>query len=682
MNTNRLINESSPYLLQHAHNPVDWYPWGEEALQKASKEDKPILISIGYSSCHWCHVMEKESFEDENTARIMNDHFINIKIDREERPDLDQIYMDAVQAMTGSGGWPLNVFLTPEGKPFYGGTYFPPQPAYNRPSWSDLLLSVANAFENKRTEVNVQADNLTKHLEQANIFGFDNTEMEDQVFKGQNTEKLFENILQSSDREWGGFGKAPKFPQWYAILYLLRYHHVSGNKDALKQALLSIDKMIDGGIYDQVGGGIARYATDDKWLVPHFEKMLYDNALFIVVVSEAFQLTRKQRYKEVIEETLQFVLRELSSAEGGFYSSLDADSEGVEGKYYVWSFDEIKGLLGIDSHIFCEYYNVTQQGNWEGKNILHVKESMENFSLSKGLKTGELQHTLVKCRKKLLEERNKRIHPKTDDKIILGWNALMNMACSKAFEATGNEDFRRMATRNMEFLFDKFSIEGRDDFWHTWKNESGKIPAFLDDYSFLISALIHLQTISAQNEWLIRAKGLSTYVIENFSDETNTFFFYTKESQADIIVRKKEIFDGAVPSGNSMMTQNLYQLSILFEEEEWKQRCIKMITGLVKEITGYPVSFGLWSCLFLEIVSGTNEIVITGRNSKDQHRQLLKYYLPHSLIITSGNQDSDFPSLAGRSSLDETLIYLCRNFSCQPPVKTAKELISLIDSSQ
>ena len=362
--TNKLINETSPYLLQHAHNPVDWHPWNNEALDLAKRENKPILVSIGYSACHWCHVMERESFEDETTARLMNDRFINIKIDREERPDLDHIYMDAVQAMTGSGGWPLNVFLTPEGKPFYGGTYFPPRKAFNRPSWQEVLTGVHEAFTQKRGEIDSQAENLTEHLVQANSFGMSSGQSD--LFTTEKTKEAFDNIMKNADKEWGGFGRAPKFPQSFVIQYLLRFSYVNENKEALQQSLLSIEKMIDGGIYDQVGGGFARYSTDKEWLVPHFEKMLYDNALLISVLSEAYQLTKKERYRDIIGETIDFIQRELKHPQGGFYAALDADSEGEEGRFYICNYYEVAEILGDDGALFCEFFDITSAGNWEG----------------------------------------------------------------------------------------------------------------------------------------------------------------------------------------------------------------------------------------------------------------------------------------------------------------------------
>jgi uncharacterized protein YyaL (SSP411 family) len=679
IHTNRLINETSPYLLQHAHNPVDWFPWGEEALQKAKKENKPILLSIGYSSCHWCHVMERESFEDDAIARIMNENFINIKIDREERPDLDSIYMDAVQLMTGSGGWPLNVFLTPDGKPFFGGTYFPPKHAYNRLSWQEILQSVSLAFKQKRNIIETQAKNLSEKIIQAGFHESNGDISSDNLFNKENVEKIIDIILKSADKEWGGFGNAPKFPQSLSLLCLLRFYHESGNKDAGKHALLSLDKMIGGGIYDQIGGGFARYATDDKWLVPHFEKMLYDNALLIIVLSEAFQLTGKQRYKEVIEETMQFIHRELYFKEGGFYCAVDADSEGEEGKYYVWDYKEVKSLLGKDAEIFSEYFDIRPQGNWEEKNILRVKEPSERFVIRKGIEEKSLGKLLISCKKKLFDERTKRTPPKTDDKIILGLNALMNIACSRAFIATGTEFYRQAAVKSMNFILEKFSAGKNEGFYHSWKNGLGKLPAFLDDYAFLIRALLELQRVTADNDWLLKAKELTNFILQNFSDQDSGLFFYTNKSQADVIVRKKEIYDEAQPSGNSMMAYNLYHLSVFFGQDTWRDRSYNMITSVSKMMLKYPVSFGLWACLFQELIAGTDEIVITGKNAADHHKQVLKYYNPASIIISSGKSDIDFPLLADKPLKNEVLIYLCRNFSCLPPVKTTNELISLIN---
>ncbi len=710
--TNHLIHETSPYLLQHAHNPVNWYPWCDEALNKAKEENKPVLVSIGYSACHWCHVMERESFEDEATAKIMNENFVNIKIDREERPDLDHIYMDAVQAMTGSGGWPLNVFLTTEAKPFYGGTYFPPTRAFNRPSWQETLFGVMQAFRERRHEIDAQADNLTQHLLTTNDFGSQKL-TEEEIFSTDKLDEAAQNIMKSADKEWGGFGKAPKFPQAFVIQFLLRYsycqkffkipesskapsppgvpdsakgagegkEHNSEGEAALQQALLSLDKMIDGGIYDQVAGGFARYSTDTEWLAPHFEKMLYDNALLTSVLSEAYQLTKNERYREVIEETIEFLQRELLHPENSFYAALDADSEGVEGKFYVWSWKEVQELLGANADLFCEYYDVTKKGNWEETNILRVKKSMEKFAEEKNIPVAEFKKIIEKGKKQLLEQRNKRIRPLLDDKIILGWNALMNTGLCKAFAATGNKSYRQLAIDNMQFLLGKFSAKDTNEFYHTWKNERAKYPAFLDDYAFLIQALIHLQDITAEKKWLIKAKSIAEYVIEYFSETGTSFFFYTNTGQQDVIIRKKELYDGAVPSGNSVMAYNLFHLSILFDKKDWKERSLNMLSSLGSAITRYPTSFGIWTCLLQEVISGTNEIAIVGQVSENLHQELLKHYIPHRVVMMSYDPDPEFPLLTGKPATNPPSVYLCRNYTCLPPVFSVNDLISLINKA-
>ena len=675
--TNKLIDETSPYLLQHAHNPVNWFPWGDEALDKAKKENKPILVSIGYSACHWCHVMERESFEDEETARLMNEHFVNIKIDREERPDLDHIYMDAVQAMTESGGWPLNVFLTPATKPFYGGTYFPPKRAFNRPSWQEVLLGVAEAFTQRRNEIEAQAENLTEHLLQSNAFGI-SSQGEKNVFKKEKVNEAFENIMKNADKKWGGFGKAPKFPQSFVIQYLLRFFYATENKEALEQALLSIDRMIDGGIYDQVGGGFARYSTDTEWLVPHFEKMLYDNALLVSVISEAYQITNDKRYKEVIEETIQFVQRELMYLEGGFYAALDADSEGEEGKFYVWEHAEVIELLKEDGVNFCDFFDITPDGNWEEKNILQRKTKEEIFCREKNISLGELQRIVQKGKRVLLEKRNKRIRPQTDDKILLGWNALMNTALSKAFAATGNESFKKLAIDNMDFLLSRVAENGTVDFFHSWKNNIAKQPAFLDDYAFLIQALIQLQEITGDTNYLERAKNIAEHVLENFNDSASDFFFYTNSNQKDVIVRKKEVYDGAQPSGNAIMADNLNKLGLYFDESRWKEKSVQMISSLFNAIVRYPTSFGSWVCNLLQISVGINEIVVISEEPQRILTQVLKEYIPHKVIMSANEGSNSFPLLSGKEKNTEATLYLCRDYTCENPVSSISALIDLI----
>lgn len=684
--TNHLIHETSPYLLQHAHNPVQWYPWGAQALEKAKKENKPILVSIGYSACHWCHVMERESFEDEETARVMNEHFINIKIDREERPDLDHIYMDAVQAMTGHGGWPLNVFLTPDLKPFYGGTYFPPKPVSNRPSWQQVLSGVSNAFNERRDEVDQQAANLTQHILQSNAFGIKGEGETD--YSIEKTTEIRENIMKMADREWGGFGQAPKFPQTFTIQFLLRNAFANRlNSDdtrddaGLQQALLSLDKMIAGGIYDQIGGGFARYSTDAEWLAPHFEKMLYDNALLIAVLSEAYLLTRKERYKEVIKETMEFIQREMMHSSKGFYAALDADSEGEEGKFYVWDAEELKRISGSSYQRIASYFDISEKGNWEHKNILRVLKPIDEFIAEHALDRETFLGELEENKKLLLEIRNKRIRPGLDDKIILGWNALMNTATSKAFEATGEEAYRQLAIDNMRFILEKFSARDTGRMMHTWKNEEAKYPAFLDDYAFLIQALIHLQEITGDQEWLKKAGELTTLVIDEFDEVETGYFFYTGKDQQDVIVRKKEVYDGAVPSGNSVMAYNLYRLSILFDRPEWKEKSRHMVEGLLQVIIKYPTSFGVWGSLYQEMTMGTYEIAVTGKNAGNVIKQVLNEYIPHRVFMAS-EVASEWPMLSGKTLGERTSIWLCEQYRCNAPVGSVDELITLINKPE
>jgi uncharacterized protein YyaL (SSP411 family) len=681
--SNHLATESSPYLLQHAHNPVDWFPWGEEALTIARDENKPILISIGYSACHWCHVMEKESFEDEETAAIMNAGFINIKIDREERPDLDHIYMDAVQAMTGSGGWPLNVFLTPQGKPFYGGTYFPKQRAYNRPSWKEILRSISISFKEKREEIDLQSENLTGHLLKSNSFGlqFDHSssQAEEKDFTKVNLDLIFSNIMQQADTLDGGFGAAPKFPQTFVIQYLLHYHYFTNEDRALRQACLSLDKMIFGGIYDQIGGGFSRYATDSIWLVPHFEKMLYDNALLITVLSEAYQLTGYSRYLKAIQETMNFIKRELSGPAGGFYSALDADSEGVEGKFYVWERSEIEAVLGEDAAIFCAYMDVTRSGNWEGKNIFNIKLNVSEFAQNNNIDAENLALKIGVLSAKLLNHRNKRIRPQTDDKILLSWNALMISACCKAYAASGHEEYRAIAVRNMEFILTHFKGTGISNFHHSFKDNQAKFPGFLDDYALLIAAMIQLQEITGDSQYLRQAKEITGWVIENFSEKETGFFFFTHKDQRDLIFRKKEIYDGAVPSGNAIMAFNMIYLSTLFDLPAWKTIAISNCRALTAMITKYPSSFGIWATLLQAITYTIPEIVVLGAEPEKVCKEFLSNFIPYRVFQSATSANDEFPLLRDKPLSLKPQLFLCQNYTCQTPVTEVNELILLLN---
>ena len=686
--TNKLASETSPYLLQHAHNPVDWYPWGEEALELAKQEDKPVLVSIGYSACHWCHVMERESFENEETARIMNENFINIKIDREERPDIDHIYMDAVQAMTGSGGWPLNVFLMPDGRPFFGGTYFPPAPAYNRSSWPQTLLAVKQAFTERRTEIESQAENLTQHIKSTNQF--EGIEFAQNISAtSQNLNQIAENVLKQADIQWGGFGRAPKFPQTFTIVFLLRHHHFTGDQRCLDHALLSLNKMIEGGIYDQLGGGFARYSTDEKWLAPHFEKMLYDNALLINVLSEAYQITKNEMYAATIRQTIDWLHREMMSDEGGFLSALDADSEGVEGKFYTWSKNEIEQLLGEDSELYCQFYGITDNGNWEHTNILWVTKSLNSFvqeiadkeqtDLQESKK--QARESIISSNKKLFEERNKRFRPGTDDKILLSWNALMITALCKAYAALGDKFFKELAVKNMDFLEKKLKDPSKERWLHTYKNGIAKVSAFLEDYAFLVQAYIHLQEVTGQSSYLLKAKEITQFIVQNFKEGDEPFFYFTHKKQDDVIVRKKEVYDGATPSGNSIMALNLLYLAKIFDEPGWAKMAERMICGLEQSIIKHPTSFGNWASGLQWLIEPINEIAIIGNNAIEILPKMLENYLPNKVLQTSDSSESNFPLLKGKNLKTDVQFYLCKNYTCLQPVATVKEVFELIKVS-
>jgi uncharacterized protein YyaL (SSP411 family) len=680
--TNNLVTESSPYLLQHAHNPVNWYAWNQEALKKAKVENKPILISIGYSACHWCHVMEKESFENEDVAAIMNKNFINIKIDREERPDLDNIYMDAVQAITGSGGWPLNVFLTPDAKPFYGGTYFPPVKAFNRPSWTDVLNNMAQVWKEKSNEVELQADNLLDHIAKSGNFLLQHLKDSEGTvndFKFQICETVFENIMKTADTEWGGFGKAPKFPQTFTIQYLLHYYHFSKNTTALFQALLSIDKMLNGGIYDHLEGGLSRYSTDEEWLVPHFEKMLYDNALLIEVLCDAFQITKNKKYAEAIDKTISFVLEELYHPDGGFYAALDADSDGEEGKYYVWCKAEIENVLKADADLFCKFYSVSEEGNWDEKNILRLLNSIENFALTNELDIIAFQELMNSCLQKLSKHRRKRTKPTLDDKIILGWNALMLKAIANASVVLKNMNYKEIALINLKFIIEKFTPDSNSpELKHTWKNDSAKYPAFLDDYAFLIAAEIKMYELSFDENYLFMAQSHCQFVIDNFSDEDSVFFYFTKKGEQDIIIRKKEVYDGAIPSGNSVMASNLNYLSAIFDFSEWSERSNRMLMTMVPAISKHPGSFGIWSIQFLHQLKGINEVVITGDNYREVAKELQSdFFIPNKIILGASEAVEHFPMLKGKKKGNPILIYLCKNYSCKLPCIDIEEFMQI-----
>jgi uncharacterized protein YyaL (SSP411 family) len=683
---NRLINETSPYLLQHAHNPVNWYAWGDEALQLAKQQNKPILISIGYAACHWCHIMEKESFENEAVAKIMNENFINIKVDREERPDIDAIYMDAVQAISGSGGWPLNVFLTSDAKPFYGGTYFPPVNAFNRLSWTEVLLNIKTAWLQRNNEIIAQAQTLIEHLKKSDFSTALKVNNTDNIYTKENCETICKNILQNADEEWGGFGNAPKFPQTFTIQYLLQYYHFSkdlpagqAGENALAQALLSIDKMLDGGIYDHLGGGLARYSTDKEWLAPHFEKMLYDNALLLNILADAFAITSDVKYSKAIHHIIQFLQNEMEDAQGGFYAAIDADSEGVEGKFYTWQKQEIENLLGKDADLFCEFYDVTEHGNWEHSNILRILKPPTQFAIEKNIEESSVEKTLNDCKQKLLQHRNKRIRPITDDKILLSWNAMLITALCKCGAALQHQSYIEKAINTFNFLIQKFKhATNENEFYHTYKNNIAKYPAFLDDYACLIQAAIHLQEVTANTSYLTQAKNITQFVITHFFDEASGFFYYTHNAQTDVILRKKEVYDGATPSGNAIMAQNLFYLSIAFNKTKWHGMPNKMLTNLSTAVTKYPSSFAIWAGMLLNQTVGIQEITIIGEQYSSFLADILQHFVPNKVIQAAKEENGEFPLLANKPKDAQTLIYRCFNYSCDRTINTTNGLVQVL----
>lgn len=676
---NRLQHETSPYLLQHAHNPVDWYAWRPEAFERARAEQKPILVSIGYSTCHWCHVMERESFENEDIAAFMNERFINIKVDREERPDVDAIYMEACQILTGGGGWPLNCFLTPEGKPFYAGTYFPPRPAHNRPSWLQLLRHLANIWETQRSAAVEQAEKLLAHIARNDDLFIQNPSTlqlsNPPTLRASNLETMFYQMRERFDRVDGGFGAAPKFPSTMAIQYLLNYHWFTGNPEALEQALLSLDKMIGGGIYDQLGGGFARYATDREWLIPHFEKMLYDNALLVSVISEVYKLTGKEIYKETLEETLRYVEREMTNPEGGFYSAQDADSEGVEGKFYVWEQTEIEAVLGADAQLFCAFYGVTAHGNWEEKNILWRPVTYAEFAAANQIGEADLKKRLRAAREKLFAVRSERVWPGLDNKVLLSWNALMTSAYTAAFTALGHEGYRIAAVRNTEYLLDKFVGPGPEAML---RHSASQEDAFLEDYAYLIAALIDVYQITFNVRYLQIAGKYTGDVLSYFFDAGSGLFFFTDARQSDIVFRKKDLYDNATPSGNSTMVHNLQRLGILLDRRDWRETASAMLAAMRETAERYPLSFERWATAMMHEVHPLYEIAVLGNDAESKALEIQRHFLPNKVIAADSVENPAIALLSGKTGAPDALIYVCRDFACQRPVSDLGEFRQLI----
>jgi uncharacterized protein YyaL (SSP411 family) len=669
--TNDLIHETSPYLLQHAHNPVHWKAWSNNIFKLATEQNKPILLSIGYAACHWCHVMERESFESNEVAEYMNAHFVNVKVDREERPDVDHLYMEALQAMTGSGGWPLNIFLLPNGKPFYGGTYFPPKTLQNRASWMDVLKGVHEAFENNYSKIEEQALYLSNHLIKTNIISnAENTDLKDiAIGTKEEIDLIAKRIMLNADKQWGGFGNAPKFPQTFALQMLMRHFFIFHDTDSLAHVTFTLDKMIQGGIYDHLGGGFSRYSTDSQWQAPHFEKMLYDNALLISVLSEAYQITKKESYKIVIEQTIDFLFKELSNGNGIFYAALDADSEGVEGKFYTWDYDTLKSIIPEhDFENFCQYYQIKKEGNWEHTNILWTQF---DFIDSEKAAIKDIKNLL-------LSERNKRIRPSTDHKIILSWNCLMISALCKAALALGNKSLIDKAVETMNWIELNMYNEKENYFYHVQTSGVNNSYAFLDDYACLIQAYIHLQEVTGNIHYVYEAKKWTEYVQLHFIDEEKVFFYFTPSYQIDLVIRKKENYDGAQPSGNALMSFNLLYLANMFNLPNWTIQSNKMIHVMRKMILQYPSSFSIWAQSFTITSMGFTELVSIGPNAKNEILPLFSNFLPFKMILFSDVLDDNICLTIGKKYNDNQY-FICKNGVCLAPFSNLKDFLTKIN---
>ncbi|MEL6673740.1 MAG: thioredoxin domain-containing protein [Bacteroidota bacterium] len=654
---NHLIHESSPYLLQHAQNPVNWYPWGEEALEKARTENKLIVVSIGYAACHWCHVMEEQSFEDEEVARWMNEHFISIKIDREERPDIDKIYMDAVQLMTQQGGWPLNVVTLPDGRPIFGGTYFPKE------HWINVLEQLSTLYRVNPQEAKDYADRLTQALQGLNpIVKMD--------FPKPLSPQLFQQIgqawLDDLDLEWGGRkSTASKFPLPALHHYLLRMAFFLEDETLQEAAHNSLRKMALGGIYDHLGGGFARYSVDPYWKVPHFEKMLYDNAQLISLYAEAYQFDPQPLYQQVVARSMAFIAREMTSPEGGFYASLDADTEGQEGKYYTWELPEIETILGADSKLFADYYNAHAQGNWERTNVLFALETEEMFALKWGLDAAAVPAKLAAARAQLLAVRNQRTRPALDDKILASWNGMMLKACVDAYRVFGEKAYLDMALKNAAFIRDHLWQEGI--LYRNFKAGKATIPGFLDDYAFVIHGLTALYQLGFDESWLTLAQQMFQQVLTHFSDPATEMFFYTSDQQDVLIKRKTERQDDVIPSSNAVMAHILHQHGLLYGNQDWVKRAEQMLQNVLQDVTENPTWMAHWGQLGLKWAYPHYEVVVTGPEALKFRKALEEPFYPQ-VLFAGGTQASALPILADRVS-DTTYIFVCEGQSCQLPVK-------------
>jgi uncharacterized protein YyaL (SSP411 family) len=666
--TNALVNETSPYLLQHANNPVDWYPWNEETLAKAQKEGKLLIISIGYSACHWCHVMEHESFEDEQVAQVMNERFINIKVDREERPDIDQVYMNAVQLMQQRGGWPLNCIALPDGRPVWGGTYF------TKAQWIEQINQVANFYEQRPQEMLDYAQKLAKGIQQSELVSYNK---EKPNFSWQDLENTLEPWSKQFDYKEGGPKRAPKFPIPNNYLFLMRYAHLKQDNKLSEYVQLTLDKMAWGGIYDQVGGGFARYSTDKLWKVPHFEKMLYDNAQLVSLYSEAYTCYGKEMYKDIVEQTLAFVRRELSNDNGAFYSALDADSEGLEGKFYVWKKEEIKSLLGQDYPLFAKYYNINHKGYWEEGNYILVKDQSDaDFCKKENLELDVFQQKVKQWQSKLLEEREQRTRPALDDKSLTSWNALMCQAYTDAYLAFGNKYYLHTAIKNARFILDK-QCQSDHSLWHSYKDGHSSINGFLEDYALTISAFIRLYEATFDEQWLNKAKDLTDYCHAHFYDSQSGMFFFTSDLDAPLVARKMEINDNVMPASSSVMGNNLFALGQLLDNSDYLNMAQLQLNNIKSYMPSYGSGYSNWAILMLYYIAPFYEVAIVGTQAVQKALDFKQHYAPNTLLLGSMT-DSPLPLLQNKMLEGQTTFYLCQNKSCQLPTTELPAVLDLI----
>jgi len=676
MQANNLIKETSPYLLQHAYNPVEWYAWGDDALKKAKDENKPIFLSIGYSACHWCHVMAHESFENEDIAQIMNENFVNIKVDREERPDIDDIYQKVCQLTTGSGGWPLSVFLTPEQKPFYVGTYFPPLDNYGRPGFGSLLRQLTQSWKEKPHDVETTTENFMNALQRTESISSP-TKLEKAIL-----DEAALNLLSMGDTINGGFGQAPKFPNAANLSFMLRYSKLSGIARFQEFVFKTLNKMANGGIYDHLGGGFHRYSTDSRWLVPHFEKMLYDNALLPIVYAEAYQITKDQKYLEVVNQTLEYVLREMTSPEGGFYSAQDADSEGEEGKFYVWKKNEIKEILDKDTDIFSLYFDVTDGGNFEGHTILHNSINASTVAFQFGKNENEVKEIIKKCSEKLYEIRTKRVPPGKDEKILTSWNALMISAFVKGYKISGQQGFLKAAEKCVNFIQEKLTKNG--ELLRTHKNGQAKLKAYLDDYTYFTNALLDLFETDPNNKYLELAIYYANYLLEHFWDENEKNFFFTADNHEQLIIRTKNIYDLSLPSGNSVAANTFLRLYHITQNKRYLDVSVKIMESLSTMAAENPFGFGqLLIAMYLYLQNPT-EITLLNDENSEIYTNLTRMFLPESILVTIPKAEymeelAKYPFFAGKEyDKTKTKVFVCKNFTCSLPLYSLTEIEKLL----